>query len=72
MHGNESADKFAVKATTQQTRSDLKSYIKKTYIVKWREILNAKQTKKYQKLQIIYKCYLTPHPIVVGKNFSQY
>ena len=43
-HGNESADKLAVQATTQalstqleQTRSDLEAYIKKTYKEKWKE-----------------------------------
>ena len=66
IHVNETVYKLAVKATTlaittqyEQTRSDLKAYINKTY-KKVERKGNATQT-NYHKSYIIYICYLTSH-----------
>ena len=74
--GNESADKLAVQATTftittqfEQTRSDLKAYIKKTYKEKWKEKWNSAQPNKL--LEITDSIHPLPNTICKNRQWER-
>ena len=75
IHGNQSADKLAVQATTQalsiqfeQSRSDLKAYTKKTFKEKWREKWNATRPNKLS--EITDNMYLVPNTVCENRQWE--
>ena len=76
IHGNESADRLAVQATAwplstqfQQTRSDLKAYIRKTYKEKWKE--KWRQERPNKLLEITDNIYMLPNTVCENRQWER-
>ena len=76
LNGNGSSDKLAAQATThelstqfEQTKNDLKAYIRKLYKEKWRKKLNATQANKIS--EITDNIYMLPSTVYGNRQWDR-